>query len=49
MFIIDIIKAIRSITSIYMIRSGSGACTSTASESDTNSDSGSDNTVTGKI
>ena len=36
MFIIGIMEAVGSITSIYITRSGSGVCISTASESGTN-------------
>ena len=49
MFIISIIEAIGSITSIYIIRFGLGAYTSTASGSDTDLDSDSSNIVAGEV
>ena len=45
MFIIGIIEAIGSITSIYMIRSSSGVYINTVFGSDTGSDSGSNDIV----
>ena len=47
MFIIGIVEAIGSITSIYIIRFGSGAYININSGSDTNLGSDSNNIVTG--
>ena len=49
MFIISIIEAIGSITSIYVIRSSSNVYTSTASGSDTGLSSSSSDIVTKKV
>ena len=49
MFIISIMEAIRSMTSIYMIRSGSGACISIAFGSDIGLGSDSGDIVAGKV